>query len=103
MSETKFTPGPWETDNYAVRSEGPNGRQIALCEISVRGRPYDETYPEALSNATLIAAAPDLYEALLDALFCMDGVADGDFARDGDTVKAAMATARAALLKARGA
>ena len=60
MSENKHTPGPWGTDEIAVRSEGPNGRQIALCEISVRGRPYDETYDEALANARLIASAPDL-------------------------------------------
>jgi len=60
----KHTPGPWETDKVAVRSGGPNGRQICLCEITVRGRPYDETYDEAIANARLIAAAPDLLEAL---------------------------------------
>jgi hypothetical protein len=58
---TQPTPGPWETDNIAVRSID---RQICLCEITVRGRPYDETYDEALANARLIAAAPDLLGAL---------------------------------------
>lgn len=64
-----YTKGPWETDNIAVHSEGPSGRQICLCEITVRGRNYDETYDEALANARLIAAAPDLLSCLklLDA------------------------------------
>lgn len=60
------TPGPWEVDgNIAVRSSGPAGRQVALAEISVRGRPWDETYNEAMANARLIAAAPDLLAALI--------------------------------------
>jgi hypothetical protein len=59
----EHTKGPWETDGISIRASGEN-RQIALCEITVRGRPYDETYDEAIANAQLIAAAPDLLEAL---------------------------------------
>jgi len=69
----QHTAGPWEIDgNIAVRSSGPNGRQVCLCEITVRGRQYNETYDEAEANARLIAAAPDLLEALTDALFLME-------------------------------
>jgi hypothetical protein len=62
--KAEHTPGPWETDGISVRSAGFSGRMIALCEISVRGRPYDETYDEAIANATLIASAPDMLEEL---------------------------------------
>lgn len=65
--ETKHTAGPWEADKVAVRSSGPDGRQVCLCEISVRGRSYYETYDEAIANASLIAAAPDLLNALAAA------------------------------------
>lgn len=64
----KITPWPWETDRIAVRSAGYTGRQIALCEISVRGRPYDETYDEAIANAAFIANSPEYVAHLLSEL-----------------------------------
>lgn len=61
--------GPLEADNIAVRTAGPNGRQICLCEISDRGRPYNETYDEAVRFAAFIAACdPDTILSLLSAL-----------------------------------
>ena len=61
--------GPLEADNIAVRTAGPNGRQICLCEISDRGRPYNETYDEAVRFAAFIAACdPDTILSLLAAL-----------------------------------
>lgn len=92
-----FTPGPWEGDRTAVRSEGPRGRQVCLCEISVRGRPYDETYDEALANARLIAAAPELYEALAGMVRQWEPA----YPIENDE-QAAYDAARAALSKARG-
>jgi len=68
----KHTKGPWEADGISVRSEGSDGRQIALCEITVRGRPYNETYDEAIANAHLIASAPVLLDALKRIASIMD-------------------------------
>ncbi len=67
MSETKFTPGPWESginqkggysNGMVVRPAGqfPHGEWIADC-----GDKYDN---ERIANAELIAAAPDLYAEL---------------------------------------
>lgn len=58
----EHTPTPWEVDRIAVRSSGPDGRQICLCEIHVRGRQYNETYDEALANAAFIVEAVNGYD-----------------------------------------
>ena len=59
MSETKFTPGPW-TPTLVMNALGwvraPNGQRVAIA----CGQSNDHT----VANARLIAAAPDLYEAL---------------------------------------
>ena len=94
--EEKFTPGPWKTNaaktvgsQWRVCSE--NDTEIAFCED-----------PDAYANAHLIAAAPELYHALLNALMVTDGVMDGDLATDGISIKGAIKEARAAFAKARG-
>ena len=71
MAQAKHTPGPWalgqnpaaiESGSFSnmlvVRPEGefPHGLWVADC-----GNHYD---PEHLANARLIAAAPDMLEAL---------------------------------------
>lgn len=71
--QAKHTQGPWEVDgNIAVRSSGPDGRQVCLCEITVRGRDHSETYDEAAANARIIAAAPELLDALKDMVLGID-------------------------------
>lgn len=68
MTETKFTPGPWQPHISEVRGD--------LCVISERAwicgeilnRVRSIPEEEARANALLIAAAPDLYEALADVL-----------------------------------
>ncbi|MFN3731329.1 hypothetical protein [Comamonas testosteroni] len=66
MSEAKHTPGPWEATGNLVRSpmhqpEGlPRGVQIVECRDGYF-LPHTE---EAKANARLIAAAPELLEAL---------------------------------------
>lgn len=70
MSETKFTPGPWNADTigYVWAPE-----QMMVCEIRGWGHltgvgglnlPHDEALQIQNANALLIAAAPDLYAAL---------------------------------------
>ena len=66
----RHTPGPWR------RSEGgaifgSDGKLIQICgEYSVR---FGEGTEEALANARLIAAAPDLLEACKALLTMMQG------------------------------
>jgi hypothetical protein len=67
MSESKHTPGPWRA---AIRAnqKGPNGVSVDLPMAMGSWRPYrrgdDKTNTMDAANAHLIAAAPDLLEAL---------------------------------------
>jgi len=86
MSETKFTPGPWElvSKNWEGRIvNGSDGNWIADLTM------YHDT---SESNAHLIASAPDLYEALELIL------SDEDYRGSLD----AILLAHSALAKARG-
>ena len=82
--KTAFTPGPWNigksyTDEIAIR-ERQGGCVAVACAM-----------PEEESNARLIAAAPELLEALQQILD-----ADGDLnAIDFDMARAAIAKATA--------
>ena len=91
MSAPTFTPGPWHVANgVQVRSERD---QIAKVWMMRNG--------EGNANARLIAAAPELYEALQLALLGLDAycVEKGPL-----FLASALAAdkARAALAKARG-
>ena len=89
MNDTKFTPGPWHT-------------WYEKMEISIYDQNSDlicgpiKQCPEQEANAHLIAAAPELYEALNDLLNdCINF--DGGKLTDIFMVKASRA-----LTKARG-
>lgn len=75
---TKHTPGPWEAIGNLVRApmvqpEGlPRGIQIADC----RDGYFLSHTEEAKANARLIAAAPELLEALMLAQSII-GLSDG--------------------------
>lgn len=67
--ETKWAPGPWVADGFFVSSN--SGGAVAHDIVSACGtvgRPDSETE----ANAQLIAAAPDLYEALADLVHQVD-------------------------------
>ena len=61
--KTKFTSGPWliTTDKFSVTNH--DGK---IAEVDAKAAPLDE----AVANTKLIAAAPDLYDALESG--CMD-------------------------------
>ena len=66
----KFTPGPWEADathcRTAINSVATANncrKHIAMVNIT-KNPEYEITTVEHNANAHLIAAAPDLYEAL---------------------------------------
>lgn len=65
QNETKFTPGPWFTKREGwstvyveARIDGGMIQEVAACG------PTDAGQDQQQANARLIAAAPDLYEAL---------------------------------------
>lgn len=78
MSSTKFTPGPWYAFGAAVTNENPSMYKpgTPLNVIACTGDDgHEEQAAEQVANARLIAAAPELYEALLniEVLFRRDG------------------------------
>ncbi len=105
MSET-FTKGPWRLDD-AIHS-GVIGENYHVID-SGRGGWYsleDGGFSIAayinLADARLIAAAPDLYEAVIRFLNPPVSLASGTATLDLDKLEEDRAFARAALAKARG-
>lgn len=96
MTDTKFTPGPWRVgaDFESICLDGDSSRKFtsngwAKCVAKVTERSWMEgTQP--FHNAHLIAAAPDLYEALEGVITAMEGLGHGPF----DAERAALAKAR---------
>lgn len=62
MMDSKHTPGPWKIDGGIVRGWSTD-HERPICEIYREVRSSDAT----LANAALIAAAPQLLEALENA------------------------------------
>ena len=103
--KAKFTPGPWRFDSVDTPFELVNGECIGGEDTGIR-EVYQEdgTLPIATcyaidglnntENARLIAAAPDLYEALENMVATMTSM--------GKTENSAIVKARAALAKASG-
>ena len=103
MSETKHTPGPWETDRNNVHLT-----QIATIHQCLNNDWVEVWSPNALgaseeemeANARLIAAAPDLLAALESIASMYDyEAACGDLA---SRLYEATCLARAAIAKATG-
>lgn len=90
-NETKWTPGPWLNVGGWVDSEDDSHGSI-ICSLSAVDRKPDYISD---ANAHLIAAAPDLYEALDQAVTSMQ---DSGY----PNTHLAVIAARKALAKARG-
>ena len=94
---SKHTPGPWKCGQYLGHSfwvvhtdVGDRGRGMDIVE-GVAGL----TPEQRLANARLIAAAPELLDALKEIVDAADG--------DGwNQLDASFKKARAAILKAKG-
>lgn len=63
MRTAKHTPGPWLLDGTYVYQDDATGRTIADCAHN-----KNRDRAEQVANAKLIAAAPELLDALRDAL-----------------------------------
>jgi len=102
MSDKPWTPGPWKAFRQTVTPEGDTGGSIRIYVMSGRNMMTGKDLvpgEEKRSTATLISAAPDLYEALE-----VVRDADDDHQADGGAgiPKQARAKIDAALAKASG-
>ncbi|HHW2202115.1 TPA: hypothetical protein ACUT9V_003306 [Pseudomonas aeruginosa] len=94
----KHTPGPWGQDKWgSLQTEG--GQDVLLRGITTISAGSDERIAEAEANTRLIAAAPELLDALEDAVNRLTSSlillkCDDDF------IKKETAKARAAIAKA---
>lgn len=103
MSEPKWTPGPWTTVPDKHRSwicgvgHNRDDPQIWSERIAQESEAY--IYGDKIADAQLIAAAPELFDALCEAARLLSV-----FVReDSDAIAAAvLQQARAALSKAQG-
>ena len=108
MSETKWTPGPWEWQELM-----PEDKDWGMCEITASDDNFVCTAVIGVDNARLISAAPDMAEALKELMSEIDRHGKlGDRGHDDDDVwlgdasgvvrTGAVRRARTALAKARG-
>ena len=96
MNRAAHTPGPWEVRLLdMVYSKA--GRLIADCECE-QSRP-SAPVSEDLANARLIAAAPDMLEALQNARNVLAGLIAGDL-KSISADSPALTQIRAAIAKA---
>lgn len=90
----RFTPGPWQilrsADNYPYQIADDTGDLVTRWGFLIK-----PASPMAEANAALIAAAPDLYEALRELFATLDPERPGS---PGSTLE----KARAAIAKAEG-
>lgn len=74
MSEIKFTPGPWKSTFGIGKKRGVRSRAGFICFLtdvnhySGQDERYENELIEWKANADLIAAAPEMYEALEAAM-----------------------------------
>jgi len=115
VSETKFTPGPWEVKTMGHQTLGvewissPHGDKIADCaqlskyDAGLRCFCIRPELDEISANARLIAAAPDLLKALQSfvEMYVVFGNCGDCGNWDPETEKEVIA-ARAAIAKATG-
>lgn len=104
-TEAKHTPGPWHVDEppyefnrYISGNAHKDGDDwVSTSVAKVLGNATSRNVTEA--NARLIAAAPELLDAVKELADLMDAVRDGNYAPDSFTTQ----PARAAIAKATGA
>lgn len=82
MSDTKHTPGPWETCDPEDYGDYDGNCRVILGD-DLRVAVVLGVDGENEANAHLIAAAPDLLEALHECAEYFDRFADAEFTQDG--------------------
>jgi len=97
MNKAKYTAGKWEVRCGDLVYAG--ARLIADCERTSHAQRPAPPEPESEANAALIAAAPDLLEALEGLADCAGLSALPGYKKELD---GAVLTARQAIAKAKG-
>ena len=100
-NEPKWTQGEWYTQLSAVGDVGIIVRGVGIvaeCFAAIRHKDEHST-DEVMANAHLIAAAPDMYEALAAA---EELHLTGIIAASNELIERVTISRRAALAKARG-
>ncbi len=69
----KHTPGPWTAEDSGLITAGP--RRLHIAQTATTGMGH-----AAAANALLLAAAPELYAALIDAIDALEVTAPGAWA-----------------------
>lgn len=93
MKDTEFTPGDWFYKSPEIIAPAKG----SVCLLNVR-----PTVEEAEANAHLIAAAPDMFQALQECVRRIEAVHGRLMLSDSNTLNPALDRARAALSKAKG-
>lgn len=107
MKELGITPGPWLVDEDSDELFGcafypvETSDGVRVCEVAGDSENPSELTSFDLANARLIAAGPELYEALCNLLRATTVDALGMASSDHD-LENAYVDARAALARARG-
>ena len=98
--ETKHTPGPWVIDWNVSRLDIFGSDETTLV-ASLRRSPLSQAIDEAArSNARLIAAAPEMYEAIAAIATAMNlGYIPNEILSEGSPILEGL---RAAIAKAEG-
>lgn len=99
MSKAQHTPGPWSFSSKG----GSNGTVLSGDFVIARCQRIDgdEWKQQSRANARLIAAAPELLEALNELLARSENFHAANVAfKDFDAARCAMEKARAAIAKA---
>ncbi len=107
MSDEKFTPGPWHLCDVGDYNDFGGNSRVILSEPWGGDNPYRLAVvhtrvdnEESEANATLMAASPDLYVALQNALSHIEYIHDKYQVTGADN--AALSQPYYALKKARG-
>lgn len=104
MSEAKHTPGPWsyapavpgaQRCFYIAGNQDANNREVDIGTV-------EGGYYSCEANARLIAAAPDLLEALIDTLDFLERHSNRWDGVNGKHPQVVVTAARAAIAKAEG-
>ncbi|MBB4347996.1 hypothetical protein [Aliirhizobium cellulosilyticum] len=95
----KHTPGPWIVSDYSKYHVQKPNRGL-LCSTGVGNSSGHSDRYEDYANARLIAAAPDLLEALKEATLALEGFSKGEGVFK--PIEQTIVMSRAAIAKAEG-